>query len=468
MMRSLWLEQTSETLDDAPTLNGSEDADICIVGGGFTGLWTAIRLKELEPSLHVTIVEADVCGGGASGRNAGFVLTWWAKFGTLASMCGVEEALRLARRSEAALGEIHAFCVRHDIDAHYRPDGWLWTATNRAQIGSWRDTMKQLRAAGVEPFVELTPAEVARRAGSPLHLAGAFEPTAATIQPALLVRGLRRVALEQGVKIFEHSPMVALDRSQPPRVRTRVGSVSARRVVLAMNAWATTIRELRRSVAVVTSDIVVTDPIPDRLAELGLHTGVAISDSRMLVNYLRTTLDGRIAFGRGGGALGFGGRVGTRFDGTSPRAAEVTANFRELYPTLADVATPLSWTGPVDRSLTGLPFFGRLEGRADIVYAVGYSGNGVGPSYLGGRILSSLALGLDDEWTDSPLAHGPVGGFPPEPIRFLGGQLVRRAVVRKERADDANKDAGWLTRRLAGLAPTGLVPVDRSEPPEPE
>ena len=102
------------------------------------------------------------------------------------------------------------------------------------------------------------------------------------------------------------------------------------------------------------------------------------------------------------------------------------------------------------------------------MYAVGYSGNGVGPSYLGGRILSSLALGLDDEWTDSRLAHGPVGGFPPEPIRFLGGQLVRRAVVRKERADDANKDAGWLTRRLAGLAPTGLVPVDRSEPPEPE
>ena len=467
-MRSLWLEQTYDPSDDAASLNGSERADVCIVGGGYTGLWTAIRLKEQEPALDVTIVEADVCGSGASGRNAGFALTWWAKFGTLAGICGVEEALRLARASEAALGEIHAFCVRHSIDAHYRPDGWLWTATSRAQVGSWRDTMKQLRVAGVEPFVELTPAEVTRRAGSPLHLAGVFEPTAATIQPALLVRGLRRVALEQGVKIFEHSPMISLERSRPPVVQTRAGSVSAQRVVLAMNAWATTIRELRRGVAVVSSDIVATDPIPDRLGELGLHTGVAISDSRMLVNYLRTTLDGRIAFGRGGGGLGFGGKLGTRFDGPSPRAAAVEANFRALYPTLADVATPLNWTGPVDRSLTGLPFFGRLGGRDDIVYGVGYSGNGVGPSYLGGRILSSLALGLDDGWADNALARGPVGGFPPEPIRFIGGKVVRRAVVRKERADDADKQAGWLTRRLAGLAPTGLVPLDRSEPSESE
>jgi glycine/D-amino acid oxidase-like deaminating enzyme len=234
-------------------------------------------------------------------------------------------------------------------------------------------------------------------------------------------------------------------------------------VVLAMNAWLAQVGELARSLFVLASDIVATAPVPERLAEIGLTDGVAISDSRLLVNYYRTTLDGRIAFGQGGGLIAMGGRIGRGFHGGAPegRAEHVAASFRQLYPALAGVATPQSWTGPIDRSHDALPVFGRLGGRPDIVYGAGYSGNGVGPCFLGGKMLASLSLGLDDEWSHSALLFAPRGGFPPEPIRYVGAHVVRAAVARKERSEDAGKTAGPLTSFVAGLAPAGLVPVKK-------
>jgi putative aminophosphonate oxidoreductase len=462
-VRSLWLEEALADAEDAPSLEGEEKADVCIVGGGYTGLWTALRLKELEPSLDVVVVEADVCGGGASGRNGGFVLSWWAKFEKLEHLCGGEEAVRLAKASAEAVMAIGEFCRRNGVDAHYRYDGWLWTATNAAQVGAWESTLQAIERHGVEAFVRLEPEEVARRAGSPEHLAGVLEPTGATVQPALLARGLRRVAVERGVRIYERSPMTRLERSRPPRVATARGSVTAERIVLAMNAWLLQVGEVASSLFVIASDMIATEPIPERLAEIGWTDGVAISDSRLLVNYYRTTLDGRVAFGQGGGAFARGKKVGAVFQGAAPppRAEQVAASFRSLYPTLADVATPRSWTGPIDRSWTGVPFFASLGGRPDIVLGAGYSGNGVGPCYLGGRILASLALGRDDEWAQAATLLPPHGGVPPEPIRYLGGRLVRAAVARKERAEDAGKSPGPFTGRVAALAPAGLVPLKK-------
>lgn len=460
---SLWLEEAlaGSGEEAAPRLEGEQTADVCIVGGGYTGLWTALRLKEHDPSLNVALLEADVCGAGPSGRNGGFVMSWWSKFATLEKMHGTEEALRLARATDDAVSHIGAFCEAQGIDAHYRKDGWLWTATSEAQIGAWEGTLAAIERHGIQAFERLAPEEVARRGGTPTLLAGVFEPTCATVQPALLARGLRRVALEQGVRIFERSPMRRLERSRPARVHSILGAVTAEHVVLALNAWLVQVRELSRSVAVIASDMVATAPVPERLAEIGFTDGVAVSDSRLLVNYWRTTVDGRIAFGQGGGALARGGKIGKEFGGASQRAAAVADTFRRLYPALADVAVPSSWTGPIDRSKNGLPFFGRLGGRPDIVYGAGYSGNGVGPAYLGGRILASLALDLEDEWAGSPLARGAGGGFPPEPIRYPGGVLVRAAVARKEKAEDAGKRPGPLATRVARLAPAGLVPIKK-------
>ena len=136
-LRSLWLDEALAGEEDAPRLEGEERTDVCIVGGGYTGLWTALRIKELDPAVDVALVEADVCGGGPSGRNGGFVLSWWAKFAKLEHLCGAEEAVRLARASADAVAAIGEFCREHGIDAHYRHDGWLWAATSAAQAGAW-------------------------------------------------------------------------------------------------------------------------------------------------------------------------------------------------------------------------------------------------------------------------------------------------------------------------------------------
>jgi putative aminophosphonate oxidoreductase len=450
-VRSVWLEEALAGEDDAPRLEGDERADVCIVGGGYTGLWTALRLKEHDPALEVVLVEADVCGGGPSGRNGGFVLSWWAKFGTLRKLCGAEEALRLTRLSADAVTAIGEFCAKQGIDAQFRPEGWLWAASNQAQIGAWDTVVEELEGYGERPFERLEPAEVARRAGSDRHLAGIFEPTAATVQPALLARGLRRVALEQGVRIFEHSPVKGLGRERPLRVRTDRGSVTAERVVLGMGAWLVQARTLRRALVAVSSDMVAT--APTRL-ELG---GLAVSDSRLRVHYYRLTHDGRLAFGKGGGRIALGGRIDGAFHGPAPRATEVEAALRSTYPQLDSVPVTANWTGPIDRSLQGVPFFWRV--REDVVAGAGYSGNGVGPSYLGGRILASLALRLDDEWASAGLAGPPRGHFPPEPVRFAGGLLVREAVTAKERAEDEGRAPNRLAFALARLAPAGLVPL---------
>lgn len=461
-MKSLWLAEAEGEQETAAQLKGEVRVDVCIVGGGFTGLWTALRLKELEPALEVAIVEADRCGSGASGRNGGFVLSWWAKFGTLLKVCGAQEGLRLARAAESAVGELGAFCATNGIDAHYRHDGWLWAATNASQLGAWSEAVEVAAKHGASPFRALSRSDAATLGGSEAHLGGVFEASAATVQPALLARGLRRVALGRGVRIYERSPMRRLVRGRPVRIETLEGAVTAETVVLALNAWSGIVPGLRRSFVAVASDIVATRAAPDALRRIGWTDGRAISDSRMLVHYYRTTTDGRIAFGKAGSGFTPGNVIDGWYDGPAKRPAEVERQFRRLYPTLGDVAVEVSWTGPVCRSSTGLPFFGRLPGPAAVFYGLGYSGNGVGPSQLGGRILASLALGLKDEWACCPLAAGPSGSFPPEPVRYLGAWAVRAALDRKERAEDAGRSAGPLARAVASLAPAGLVPVKES------
>jgi glycine/D-amino acid oxidase-like deaminating enzyme len=205
-MRSLWLQEAltlDPDADRAEPIAGAHKTDICIVGGGYTGLWTALRIKELDPSVDVMLLEADICGSGASGRNGGLVLGWWYKLATLIKVCGEEEALRLVRAASHAISEIGDFCQRYGIDAHFRQRGRLQTATTPLHLDSWENAVTTTEQYGFSVFDRLTPEEVASRAGSPVYRGGVFEKDAATIQPALLVRGLRRVAIEQAIKIFE-------------------------------------------------------------------------------------------------------------------------------------------------------------------------------------------------------------------------------------------------------------------------
>jgi putative aminophosphonate oxidoreductase len=460
--RSLWLREALAGDELLPALDGDTSADVAIVGGGYVGLWTAIRLKEAEPDCDVVLIEQDVCGGGASGRNGGFVLGWWPKLETLIDVCGEREARRLASAADHAVEELGAFCDAHGIDAHYRRAGHLWTATTPAQLGAWDDTVTFCERLGVDAFERLEPAEVAMRTGSPVHLGGVFERVAATVHPGRLVRGLRRVALELGVRVYERTRATALRRGTPPAVRTATGTVTAGRVVLATNAWAARLPELHRRLAIISSDIVVTAPIPDRLAEIGWTGGECISDSQLQIHYYQARHDGRIVFGKGGWGIALGGWFGRSFDRHHRRAADVEADLRRIYPRLAGVAVEDDWAGPIDRSARGLPVIGHLGGRDTILHGVGWSGNGVGPALLGGRILASLALGRSDEWSNCGLVDADVGGFPPEPVRYVGAHVVRNAVASKERAEALGRRPSRVAEAIAGLAPPGIIPKRRS------
>jgi glycine/D-amino acid oxidase-like deaminating enzyme len=236
-------------------------------------------------------------------------------------------------------------------------------------------------------------------------------------------------------------------------VRTPEGRVTADRVVIAINAWMpSSFREFERSVAIVSSDMVVTEPAPQELAASGLDGGISVLDSRIFVHYYRSTVDGRLMLGKGGNTFAYGGRMLPVFDAPSPYREDLAQRLRRFIPELARVPIAASWNGASDRSVTGLPFFGRLRGRPDVFYGFGYSGNGVGPSRMGGEILSALALGIDNAWTRSALVRGPLGRFPPEPIRYVGSMVVRNAIRRKEAAEDAGRAPRMLDTRLARFA----------------
>ena len=460
-----WLEEAlaAEGSPEVMELEGEARADIAILGGGFTGLWTAIHIKALDPAAEVAIVEKNLCGSGASGRNGGFCMTWSSKMLPLVAACGRQEALRLLRASQDAVDAIGSFCQDHGIDAQFRQDGWLWSASNAAQLDSWRATLEELDALGAQVFEEVEGEEAARRAGSPVALGGIYEAKVATLQPGRLGRGLKRVAAEKGVRIYERSPVTRLERGDPVRLQTAKGTLTSQRAVLALNAWAAELPEFRSTILPVGVDMIITEPIADILAQSGLGSGLAVSDSRLFVHFYRSTPDGRLAMGKGGSRFFYGSRVRDSAEGPARNRPRLEASVRRFFGHQGALPIASNWHGPVTRTMSGLPHFGSLKAHPNIAYGHGYCGNGVGPTYNGGRILAALALERDDEWTSSPLVEAALGGrFPPEPLRFFGAKLVSGAVARAEQAADENRPPSRLDSALARLSPAGLVPIKKS------
>jgi glycine/D-amino acid oxidase-like deaminating enzyme len=456
--RCIWLrEAIAPGEQDCAALEGGQRADVCIVGGGYAGMWTAIELKRRQPSLDVAIVEADICGGGASGRNSGMVLSQWAKFRALEAFCGTAGALELGRAFGQSAENIAAFCQTHGIDAQFRRDGWIWGATCPRQVGSWNDILAALAPHDVNPFRSVDAAEIAQLTGSRSFLAGIFDPSAATLHPGKLVRGIRRVVLKMGIRVYENSPMTRLDRAQPPRIHTARGSIAAGRVVLTLNAWSTRFPELRSAILVIASDDAMTAPVPELLERVGYKAKPLMNDSQLFVTGFRTTADHRFTPGITGGVIGFGGLGGNRFEGRSQREDTIRDSVRRGHPALADLPFAESWYGPIDRTQSGLPLFGQLPGAPSVLYGYGFSGNGVATTPIAGKILASLALDAKDGWSGCGLVRPPERWLPPEPARYIGAHLVRAAIRRKDSLAYADRDPGPLTRQLAALAPGGIT-----------
>jgi glycine/D-amino acid oxidase-like deaminating enzyme len=462
--RSYWLrealaaespELSAEVV--APPLTGTTRADIAILGGGYTGLWTAIRLTELAPGARIVIVESDICGGGPSGRNGGFVTGWWDELPGLIARFGVD-AVRTARAVDAAVDEIGTWTAANGIDAWFTPSGFLSVSAAPAQDGAWSEAVDACARIGfADRWAALSADEVAARVQSPVFRDGAFMPGAATVQPAALARGLRRVALERGVVIHERtrvdrfegaasaSAVVATSSASGP------GLIVADQVVVAMNAWAAAWPQFGRRLVTWSSYIVLTEPIPDRLAEIGWTGGEGVADSRFTLHYARTTPDGRIALGGGGGRAGYGGRIGRAFTHDAGSARRAAKGLRRWFPSLADVRIEDAWGGPIDITDDHRPWFGTLPGGR-VHFGVGYSGNGVAPSVLGGRILAALAAGKrDDEAASLPIVDATPRAFPPEPFRYLGARTFREAVLRRELAEEAGRRPNRLVLAISRL-----------------
>lgn len=445
----------------APPFAGRARTDVAILGGGYTGLWAALRIRELEPAARVVVLEQDICGGGPSGRNGGFLTGWWDELPGLVRAFGEAEALRTVRALDAEIASLGPWCAAQGVDAGLVESGFLQVSAAPAQDDAWREATEACARLGEgDRWRALSPGEVAAHARSPVFRGGAWMPLAGTVQPALLARGLRRLALAQGVVIHEGTtatvPGDAGARPVPVPTSSAAGPgvLEADQVVVATNAWAAAWRPVARRLLSWSSYIVLTEPIPDRLAEIGWSGGEGIADARFTLHYARTTSDGRIAIGGGGGRAGAGGRIGRAFTHDATSARRAAEGLRRWFPSLADIRFEDAWGGPIDITDDHRPWFGSLPGGR-IHHGLGYSGNGVAPAILGGRILAALATGRgrDVEAASLPIVgDGAVPrAFPPEPVRTIGARIFREAMVRRERAEETGRPPSSLVREITRI-----------------
>lgn len=450
-----WFDQAMQ-LESTATQTGSvpSQCDILIVGGGFTGLWTAIQVKLADPNRHIVIIDKDFCGQGASGRNGGAMLTWSSKILSLLKLYGQEQAKFLVGASEKAVHAIKQFTEHYQIACDCRIDGTYYTYSNQAQIGSLDVVMQKLQSLECNAWRPLTLAD-RTKTGSLSNLAGWFSPHAGSVQPALLVRGLKRVAESFGVCVVEQTAYLSHIGDKSLDVSTSAGTIRASQLVFAVNAWLPALLPaFARKVVLVSSDMIITEPVPETLASLQLNHGAPVIDGRIFVNYYRSTSCGRLMLGKGGNYFSFANQVNQRFDQPSQYESLLKRSLAHFFPH-EQLPIARSWTGPSDRSVSGMPFFGRLSQQLNVFYGSGYSGNGVVQSYIGGKILSSLLLDKNDAWSNCALVDQCLANFPPEPFRTAGAYLIRSSIRRKEQAEDLGltpkKLDVWFSR-LSGAA----------------
>jgi glycine/D-amino acid oxidase-like deaminating enzyme len=418
-------------------------------------MWTAWHLLDSEPGIRVLLLEGGVCGHGPSGRNGGFCESLWLSAPAIRERFGDAPARALLDASSETVGAIGAWCRDNGVDAWFDQSGYLCVSTGPAYDEAGIEAVKAAAALGAPHAVQdLTPAEVKARVDSPVFRRAAFVPDFATVQPARLALGLRRRLIERGVQVFERSRVRGLTVEPGGRsvtAETAGGRVRAKAAVLAVGPSARSIRPLRSRLSVTSSHIVLTEPVPDVLEAIGWTGGECITDGRTLLHYFRTTRDGRIVFGWGGGRLAYGARLNGHIEVDSDVAGQVHQHLVRIFPALEGRAITDAWGGPIDVSPSHIAQVGTLPG-GPVHFAFGYTGNGVGPTHLAARALASLALDRRDRWTALPIVGSDAGAWvPPEPLAWLGGNLVRHAFLRREQAWEQGEQPDIVTRALCAV-----------------
>lgn len=435
---------------EAVVLEGGREADVVVVGAGFTGLWTALFLKALDPSAEVAVVEQGVAAYGGSGRNAGMLSeTVDHSHGLAIQHFGEAEARRLAVVGEANIAEMLQFLEERAIDCDYEPTGRLLVALTESQLEDSARTVATARRLGLNTFHELDRDAVRAELDSPLYLGGVRVTGGGILDPVKLADGLRREAERLGVRVYERSRVEGVEASGTGvRVRTEAGRIESRRAVLATSAYTHhLVPSVTHRFIPLYDYIIVSDPLTAAQKDaIGWRRRQGVTDGRTFFNYYRLTVDDRILWGTSEAAYYRGNRVDPSCDHSPGHYAALRASFRRHFPALTGLEFPYAWGGAICSTTRMTPFFGHaVEGR--VAYGLGYTGHGLGTTRLVGRILAHMALDRPSDLLDLALVRRKPFPYPPEPIR---GWAVG-AVTRGLRRVDEGKRPSLMLRALDRL-----------------
>lgn len=437
-------------------LHGAITADVAIIGGGFTGLWTALLLKQKQPGLNVVLIEANQCGSGASGMNGGKVHGYYASLTTLSNTVGPDAALEAARLGTAAQDAIREYSRVAPIDIWWRESGNLRVSTTPEQDAKLDQMAATARKLGVpDAAIPLSREELRTRIRSNAFRRGLFLPEGANVQPARLARALLQSCLQAGVRVFEHTRMQNIEESSGCLVTTQSGEIRCKKVVLATNIALATNKALARKLVIFSSYAIMSDAIDELADKTGWHACEGLADARMFLHYFRKAGDDRILMGSGSGPIVPAHNLDPRkLHGDTASARRAALGLHLLLPQLHGTGVAKAWGGGIDMSADRLPFFKPI-GNGNVFVGAGYSGHGVNATRIGGECLSSLVLGEKNQWTNSMFCRRTLPQFPPEPFLTQGGKLVRAAILACEDAEALNKSphvfarfGAWVPRAM--------------------
>lgn len=451
---SLWWDTLPPDLT-APLgtpLPGDTDADVAIVGAGYTGLWTAYYLIRADPTLRIAVVEAEQAGFGASGRNGGWASALFpVSIAALARRSSRTAAVRLTRTMHATVDEIGRVAAAEGWDIGWAKGGTVVAARTPLQLARAREEIAEWRSWGFggEDYELLDATAAAARVGATDVLGATYTPHCAAVQPARLARQLARTVVDAGVRLFEHTAATAIE---PGVVRTALGDVRAPVVVRATEGYTRTIAGAVRALAPVYSLMLATEPLPDAVWQrVGLAERETFSDGRRLIIYGQRTADGRLAFGGRGAPYHFGSKITPEQDRDPAVHAALWRTLTDLFPAVAGAAVTHTWGGPLGVARDWWASCG-LDRSTGLAWSGGYVGDGVGTANLGGRTLSDLIRGEQSDLTDLPWVGHVSPAWEPEPIRWaatnLGLRVMTRADTVEDRTGRPSRAAGVFDRFL--------------------
>lgn len=431
--KSYWM--TTRDYAPNPPLKGEIDVDVAIVGGGFTGLSAAHFLKEASPGLRVALLESQVIGFGASGRNGGFSMTL---FGLTLSITAVRFGRQRAKEAhhymERAVDLLKDLVERHGIDCDYEHPGFLRVATSERYKKRILHEIELAHALGLEGIEWMERDRLRDEVNSPLYLGAWWEPRCGILNPAKLAWGWKEVIQRQGVEVYEQTPVVEIKRGKTTTLMVPWGTVRAKKVVLATNAYSHLIPLLKRKQVPVWTHIVLTEPLKEEhFEEIGWKGRQGIEDARNLVHYYRLTADNRIVMGGRDVSLAYGMEM--EQDRNEKTFLDLEKDVREIFPPLKDVSFTHWWGGPVSVPLDMAPAMGYL-GDKNTVYSLGCVGHGVSMTHLNGKLVADLVREVKSDLTEVFFVNRRTIPWPPEPFRYL----VTKAIVGYMHMEDRRFD----------------------------